>query len=92
MNYLYRMSAINGDPIVPNIGTLDPGASDEQRRSRLQQGGIAPSPTVLFPSPEDDCTGDDCDPPPLYCVGVECNEPGFDNVPVRTLWTQDGVE
>ena len=25
-------------------------------------------------------------------VGVECFDPGFDNNPVRTLWTQDGVD
>jgi len=26
------------------------------------------------------------------CIGVECNPPGFKNNPVRTLWTQDGIE
>ena len=91
-NFLYRMSAVNGDPIVPNIATLDPGDSDSKRRTTLQQGGIAPSPTILFPAPEPDCTGDECDPDPIGCVGVECFDPGFENNPVRTLWTQDGVE
>ena len=91
-NFLYRMSAINGDPIVPNIDTLNPLISDAERRTTLQQGGIAPSPTILFPSPDDDCTGDDCNQPPLGCVGVECFDPGFDPFPVRTLWTQDGIE
>ena len=91
-NFLYRMSAINGDPIVPNIQVLLPGDSDAARRTTLQQGGIAPSPTVLFPAPDDDCTGDDCAQPPLGCVGVECFDPGFDPFPVRTLWTQDGIE
>ncbi|MGI9270292.1 MAG: pilus assembly protein [Woeseiaceae bacterium] len=91
-NFLYRMSAINGDPIVPNIDTLNPLVSDAERRTTLQQGGIAPSPTVIFPSPDDNCTGDDCNQPPLGCVGVECFDPGFDPFPVRTLWTQDGIE
>ncbi len=91
-NFLYRVSIMNGDPIVTNIDTLDPGQSDEERRTNLQQGGIAPSPTILFPSPDPNCTGAACDPPPIYCVGVECDDPGFENVPVRTLWTQDGVE
>ncbi len=91
-NFLYRMSAINGDPIVPNIQVLLPGDSDDARRTTLQQGGIAPSPTVLFPAPDDNCTGDDCQQPPLGCVGVECFDPGFDPFPVRTLWTQDGIE
>ncbi|NIA27449.1 MAG: hypothetical protein GWP02_05275 [Desulfobulbaceae bacterium] len=91
-NFLYRMSAVNGDPIVPNIDTLNPLISDDERRTTLQQGGIAPSPTILFPSPDPDCVGDECKIPPLGCVGVECFDPGFDNNPVRTLWTQDGIE
>ena len=91
-NFLYRMSVVNGDPVVPNIDKLNPLFSDSERRTTLQQGGIAPSPTVLFPSPDDDCTGDDCNQPPLGCVGVECFDPGFDPFPVRTLWTQDGIE
>jgi len=91
-NFLYRMSVINGDPIVPNIQVLLPGDSDDARRTTLQQGGIAPSPTILFPAPDDNCTGDDCQQPPLGCIGVECFDPGFDPFPVRTLWTQDGIE
>ena len=91
-NFLYRVSAINGDPIVPNIDTLNPLISDDERRTTLQQGGIAPSPAILFPSPAPDCVGDACKIPPLGCVGVECFDPGFENNPVRTLWTQDGIE
>ncbi|MDH4125348.1 MAG: PilC/PilY family type IV pilus protein [Gammaproteobacteria bacterium] len=91
-NFLYRMSAVNGDPIVPNIDTLNPALADDERRTTLQQGGIAPTPTILFPSPDDSCTGTDCNQPPLGCVGVECFDPGFDPFPVRTLWTQDGIE
>jgi len=92
-NFLYRMNAINGDPVVSNIEALNPLLSDSERVSLLDQGGIAPSPTILFPSPDDpNCTGDACSPPPIYCVGVECDSPGFENNPVRTLWTQDGIE
>jgi type IV pilus assembly protein PilY1 len=91
-NFLYRMSAVNGDPIVTNISTLDPLLSDDERKTTLQQGGIAPSPSILFPSPDPSCTGSDCTIPPLGCVGVECFNPGFKNNPVRTLWTQDGIE
>ena len=84
----------NGDPVVPNIDTLNPVFADAARRSTLQQGGIAPSPTILFPSPDDPstCQGAACSPPPLGCIGVECFDPGFQNNPVRTLWTQDGIE
>jgi type IV pilus assembly protein PilY1 len=91
-NFLYRMNVVNGDPVVPNIDTLNPLFADSERRETLQQGGIAPSPTILFPSPDDNCTGEDCNQPPLGCVGVECFDPGFDPFPVRTLWTQDGIE
>ncbi len=91
-NFLYRMSAVNGDPIVPNIETVADVAADDARRTTLQQGGIAPSPTILFPSPDPNCQGDQCKQPPLGCVGVECFDPGFENNPVRTLWTQDGIE
>lgn len=91
-NFLYRMSAVNGDPIVPNIDTLNPLLADDERRTTLQQGGIAPTPTILFPSPDDNCVGANCNQPPLGCVGVECFDPGFNPFPVRTLWTQDGIE
>jgi len=92
-NRLWRMSIINGDPIVDNIGDISTGEEDNERSTELAQGGIAPTPQFLFPSPDDpDCTGQDCAPPPIGCVGVECFDPGFQNNPVRTLWTQDGIE
>ena len=93
-NFLYRMSAVNGDPVVPNIDTLSPLLADGERRETLQQGGIAPSPTILFPSPDDPttCIGDACSPAPIYCVGAECDPTDYGNNPVRTLWTQDGIE
>jgi len=92
-NFLYRVSVSNGDPVVPNLDTLDPLLADGARRTTLQQGGIAPSPTILFPSADPNtCTGAACSPEPLGCIGVECFDPGFSNNPVLTLWTQDGIE
>ena len=91
-NILYRVTVQNGDPIA-DLDNIAPGTEDDFRRQALAQGGIAPSPRFLFPSPDDpNCTGDDCSPPPIGCIGVECFDPGFVNNPVRTLWTQDGVE
>lgn len=92
-NYLYRMSVFNGDPVVNNLDTIDPNDADAARSELLQQKGIAPTPTILFPSPDDPTcpAGTDCTPPPIGCVGAECFDPGFDNNPVRTLWTQDGI-
>lgn len=91
-NFLYEVSVINGDPIVDDIGLLPPADSDDARMTALAQGGIAPSPTILFPSPDASCYGAACSPPPIGCVGIECFDPGFANNPVRTLWTQDGIE
>ena len=92
-NFLYRVSVENGDPVVNNLDTLDPADADDERMEELAQGGIAPTPTILFPSPDDpSCTGTDCAVPPIMCIGLECGPPGFDNNPVRTLWTQDGIE
>ena len=93
-NYLYRMAVANGDPIVPNQSVLDGTSANDARSTPLSQGGIAPSPTLLFPSPGSlNCAaGADCSPPPLSCIGLECFDAGFENNPVRTLWTQDGIE
>lgn len=90
-NFLYRVAVANGDPIA-DLDNVVPGTEDQLRVQELAQGGIAPSPSFLFPSPADDCTGAECAPPPIGCIGVECFDPGFQNNPVRTLWTQDGIE
>jgi len=90
-NFLYRVSVTNGDPIA-DLSSIIPGTEDQLRVSDLAQGGIAPAPRFLFPSPEPGCVGDECSPPPIYCVGAECRGSGFPNNPVRTLWTQDGIE
>jgi type IV pilus assembly protein PilY1 len=94
-NFLYRVSVVNGDPIVNNLDVLSEEDADEARQERLEQGGIAPPPAVLFPSPDDptDCVGPACNPPPILCIGVECRSDIFPpNNPVRTLWTQDGIQ
>ena len=90
-NVLYRVAVTNGDPIA-DLDNLAPGSEDAARQTALAQGGIAPAPRFLFPSADDpNCTGEACSPPPIGCVGVECFNPDFDNNPVRTLWTQDGI-
>jgi type IV pilus assembly protein PilY1 len=91
-NFLYRVDVANGDPVADNLNTMDPNDSDQARVTALEQGGIAPTPAFLFPGADPNCTGAACTPPPIGCVGVECFDPGFANNPVRTLWTQDGVE
>jgi type IV pilus assembly protein PilY1 len=91
-NFLYRVNVTNGDPVADNLGTITAAESNAARTTALQQGGIAPTPAFLFPTAADDCTGAACSPPPIACVSVECFSPGFTNNPVRTLWTQDGIE
>ena len=90
-NFLYRVFVANGDPIA-DLSTIVPGQEDDERVSDLAQGGIAPSPNFLFPTADPGCMGAACDVPPLGCVGVECFNSDFGNDPVRTLWTQDGIE
>ncbi len=85
--------ACAGILLALTAGTPAVADADAERVTELAQGGIAPSPVFLFPSSTDpDCTGADCAPPPIACIGVECFDPGFANNPVRTLWTQDGIE
>ena len=95
LNRLYRVNVANGDPV---LGYDDPvpetsGEADDARVTKLEQGGIAPQPVFMFPSPWDPaCSGEECAPRPVACVGVECFDPDFPNRPVRTLWTQNGIE
>ncbi|MGB5470000.1 MAG: hypothetical protein WBM64_06250, partial [Woeseiaceae bacterium] len=91
-NFLYRVNVANGDPVANNLDGMTGTEADAARTTALKQGGIAPTPSFLFPGADDSCTGDACSPPPIGCVGVECFNPGFVNNPVRTLWTQDGIE
>lgn len=73
---------------------LGPAEEDDAGIDRLQQGGIAPAPTILLPSPDDpdNCEVAACAPPPIMCIDVECREPLLQNNPVRTVWTQDGIQ
>ncbi|MEM7431476.1 MAG: PilC/PilY family type IV pilus protein [Pseudomonadota bacterium] len=97
VNRLYRLNVQNGDPVFASDqpAPQTPEETDEARVHKLEQGGIAPVPVFLFPTHWDDdgCTGNECPrPAPVACVGVECFDPDFPNRPVRTLWTQDGIE
>ena len=108
VNRLYRVNIVNGDPIQQLGSIVDGGSEpggdgegegeestedEDVRVIRLDQRGIAPRPEFFFPGPDDpDCEGEECKRPPVMCVGVECFDPGFDNNPVRTLWTQDSTE
>jgi type IV pilus assembly protein PilY1 len=47
-NFLYRVQVENGDPVVNNLDTLAATDADDERMDELGQGGIAPTPTILF--------------------------------------------
>ena len=83
---------INGDPVVPNRETDADTSSNNDRVFSTSQGGIAPSPMFIFPPATPGCSGSHCVQPPVICVGMSCFDPGQINNPVRTLWTQDGIE
>jgi len=101
VNRVYRMNLANGDPVFASESESDSGGvtSDDDpdeidgaRVIELEQRGIAPVPVFFFPSSWDqDCVGTECRPKPIACFGVECIDPDFNNIPVRTLWTQDGI-
>lgn len=92
-NSLYAVNALDGSPARNRDGS---GPADEldDRRTDLAQGGIAPPPVILFPSPDEPtaCTGAACSPPPVCLVGVEQCGVGFTNTPVRTFWSQQNVD
>ncbi len=97
VNRVYKMDVSNGDPSFgTDDGSLEnatPEEIDAARVMMLEQGGIAPVAVFMFPSAWDQsCKGDECRPEPVVCVGVECFDPDYNNNPIRTLWTQDGME
>ena len=96
VNRVYRVNIENGDPIVDfaALDPNDPASVDAARVTELEQGGVAVRPIFMFPSPfdVDNCTGDECTPAPIGCFGLECFDPEFQNLPVRTLWSQNGVD
>lgn len=97
VNRVYRMNLANGDPVFSSEAGVkpsdDPEDIDDARVIQLAQRGIAPVPVFFFPSAwQENCVGEECRPKPIACIGVECIDPEFNNRPVRTLWTQDGLE
>ena len=91
-NFLYRVNAVDGSTVELNADTTDAASQSTATPKQLQYGGIAPSPKILFPGPDADCESRACVTRPVACIGMECFTPDFDAYPVRTLWTQAGVD
>lgn len=97
VNRVYKMNVANGDPVFADSSSISETSSPEEidaaRVIELAQRGIAPMPVFYFPSSwNENCIGAECRPEPIACVGVECIDPGFNSRPIRTLWTQDGIQ
>ncbi len=96
VNRVYKMAVANGDPVYADSTSVDepstPEEIDAARVIELSQRGIAPVPVFYFPGAwKENCTGNECRPEPIACIGVECIDPEFNGRPIRTLWTQDGI-
>lgn len=90
-NRLYAVNVLDGSPANNRDSeTTDP--QPEDREKELQQGGIAPETVFLFPTPPEDCVGEDCRPPPQCLVGVENCGIEFTNQPVKTFWRERAVQ
>jgi type IV pilus assembly protein PilY1 len=84
-NRLYKVDVRSGGPKENLDNSIDPNVlTEDDFQEELTQTGIAPDPVVLFP---EDRPND-----PIVCIGVECDDANFNNVPSRTFWTQDGTQ
>ena len=92
-NRLYVLDLLNGDPVRNFDGSAEDAELTASDRFQEFPGSIASEPAFIFPAADDpDCAGAECVPPPLVCVGLLCLPTGFDNAPVRTYWSQEGVQ
>lgn len=89
-NRLFAVNVIDGSPVTRD-GVTEELTTDDRERE-LSQGGIAPETVFLFPTPPEDCVGEDCRPPPQCLVGLENCGIEFNNLPVKTFWRERAVQ
>jgi type IV pilus assembly protein PilY1 len=87
-NRLYVVSVIDGSPVT-NYGVEGGGAA--VRVKELQQGAIADTSVLIFPTPDPDENGIRRRVDPVCLVGLERCGTGISNPPVRTYWRQRGA-
>jgi type IV pilus assembly protein PilY1 len=92
-NKLYIVDLLTGAPVTNLDGPEGPPL-DEDDRSTDIKGSISSEVVFMFPSPDDpaNCTGEECTPDPVACVDLFCFDPGFDDQPVRTFWSQESTQ
>ncbi len=87
---LYTIDILSGTPV--NYAD-SPVPSD--RYSDLEQGGIPPTPTLVFsdPPPCPDCDADDRPVSEItMMIGTEVLDPVINNIPRRTYWVQEEID
>jgi type IV pilus assembly protein PilY1 len=85
LNRLYQVDVRTGGAVTnldESIDGPDDPLTESDRYRDLQQGGIAPEVTFLFPADGAD--------EPVACIGIECLTPAVGDDLVRTFWTQQG--
>jgi type IV pilus assembly protein PilY1 len=88
VNRLYDISLFNGSPVKNLDGSTDGSPLGGSDRFTEFRGSISSEVVFIFPSPDPNCVGDQCSPPPVGCVDLFCFPPGFANNPVRTFWSE----
>jgi type IV pilus assembly protein PilY1 len=93
-NRLYAVNLLSGAPVTNLDGPDDGSPLDAADRSVEIKGSISSEVVFMFPSADDPegCMGDECAPNPVACVDLFCFDLGFDNRPVRTVWSQDATQ
>ena len=89
---LWVMKVLDAAPYVDRDS--DATIEAEDRRTDLNQGGLAPEAVIVFPSPDDptNCQGAACSPQPVCLVGLENCGVSFTDAPVKTFWSQHDVD
>lgn len=89
MGRLYAVDILSGRPV-----TYFDQPTPDDRYQELAQGGIPPSPTLVFTEPP--CEA--CEPSEqevseiTMLVGTEAFDPGIINRPVQTYWLQEDID
>ena len=93
-NRLYIVDVLTGRPVTNLDNSADPDNLTESDRFEDFVGTLSDEVAFLFPSPDETngpCVGNQCTPPPVFCVGLECGTLPDANIPIRTFWSQENT-
>lgn len=91
-NYLYVLSVCDGRKSVAFLAQTGLPTVAGGLAGQLNQKGIAPEVSFLFPSPDGSPGSGSRRPPPVCLVGAESCGQFFGYAPKRTFWQQKGTE